>query len=242
LIDSCLHLHFIYSFTFHIAYTYTAINFSKLDTSLETLSIKYTFARWPIHIAAYCRIELLSWGYDDTPAKNGYARVNGRTVVNYNRPNQNELVRGFNFNLLRTSNCSTTESKHFDTYDSNSASADLAQYLGSLAPGTVLYGVTCDDATDALQTVARNALWDIGIDVGNLAHRGKLTFVATIGNRLLTQFQIASPGGDNLYMAALVPQTATDSTGSLLIRNHCVCTNYNSNVSFIHYLTFCSAS
>jgi len=166
-------------------------------------------------IAGYCYIELRSWGYEDT-ARKGYARVNGHTVVNYERPDRNEEVRGFNVNILRLSDCATTAQKHIDTWNQTAhGAADLALYLDSLTPGTVVYGATCDDAKYALWEVGINALLKIGINVSSLTVRGKLTFVAVIGRPLSTVFRIAKPGGDNLFMNALVKQMPTQTSGNL---------------------------
>jgi len=146
----------------------------------------------------------------------GYARVNGRTVVDYERPDHNEQVRGFNVNVLRLSDCATTDYKHFDTWNEAAhGAADLALYLGSLAPGTVVYGATCDDAKNALRDVGQNALLEIGINASSLTLRGKLTFVAVVGSPLSTVFRIAQPGGDNLFMDEMVSQSTKYSPGKI---------------------------
>jgi len=213
---------------------YCLFNYIKLNTNTKPTSISQNLntqadnANVIFAFIVYCHIELRTWGYNDME-QIGYAKVNGHREVNYERPGLNDQIRGFNFNILRRTDCRTTESEHFDTYKSNSASADLAQYLGSLAPGTVLYGVTCDEPTQALQPVARNALQDIGINVTNLHHRGKLTFVAVVGQASSTVFRTAGPGGDNLFMNALVFKTIKDPSGERLdLKKAFVCLRFHS--------------
>jgi len=155
-----------------------------------------------------CFIELRSWGREDSSLV-GYARINDVIVANYTKQN-NDDFRGFNTQLIRTKDCAAFDSRHFDTSASGAQSSALANYIDTLANGSILYGVTCDDANTALGNDTRAVLMAIGVDVTELVYRGKVTFIAVIGRPQWTVFSVARNGGDNLVMNAIVTKTVED--------------------------------
>jgi len=158
-----------------------------------------------------CFVELRSWGGADS-SKIGYASINQDTQANYTHRDVGE-VRGFNTQLIRSTNCTAYDSRHFDTGALNSASVGLANYIQSLPSGTILYGVTCDDARSSLSDHTIFILMANGVDVSWLVQRGKLTFVAVIGRPEATVLNVASDGGENLMTTAIITRAVEDLTG-----------------------------
>jgi len=161
-----------------------------------------------------CSLKLQSWGDDDTSEWIGYVLVKGAsyTFVDLRKSvsmqidwNRIPLIRGFNTALIQLGTCTATDSHTFDTSLSSTASDSLAAYLQSLPSGTIIAGVTIEDAALSLTNTARNALLAIGVDTTQLMFRGKLAFVATIGQPSLSRFTIALPYGDNLVLDAVLP-------------------------------------
>ena len=91
------------------------------------------------------------------------------------------VYRGANMFVVDASTCTLQESRHFDTYESRDAAAALRAYLQGLRDGTVLVGVSCDEASRYL-TSALPALSAFGADVSDVEDRGAWVFVAEKGN------------------------------------------------------------
>jgi hypothetical protein len=162
--------------------------------------------------AAPCSVDLRAWGYDDT-VLDGYIRVNGQLKVNSTQPgppNGPDLhTRGINTVLLNIATCTTSDLRNFDTYLRASDSDLLVNYLQSLPAGSVLLGVTFDEASIQLTPAAVQALTSIGANVTSLVFRGKFLFIAEIGCSSLTKFKIGQNGGDNLLLSADVPGSSS---------------------------------
>jgi Interleukin-like EMT inducer len=140
---------------------------------------------------------MLTYGYDDNIGgyvATGYIRING---IERLKTWSNDY-RGFNFVELNVDDCVPINIHHFDTYTSTSNSDDMVTYINSLHQPTVLIGIAVDEATSCLTTAARNTLKGIGVDMTNLAARGKATFVTQIGNPSASVVKIAPRYGDNL--------------------------------------------
>jgi hypothetical protein len=152
-----------------------------------------------------CLVETMAWGYDDTPNYQtaiGYITVNGVvwlttpfTPVDYSR-------RGFNTVELHLDDCSVRNIRHFDTYGPDSTS--LASYINDLPTFTVLVGVTADDAQSRLQQAAQDALFAIGVNVTHLSFRGKVAFVAQVGQPSAAVMNLAGPYGNNVKLNVIV--------------------------------------
>jgi len=65
--------------------------------------------------------------------------------------------------------------------------------------GTILLGLSFDEAQNSLSVDAKQAMLDIlGLDLTSLVYRGKFVFVAQVGNRQKTIFELrddAMPDG-----------------------------------------------
>lgn len=147
----------------------------------------------------------MAWGFDDTPNFEtliGYVTVNN--FVWLTTPYTGFYLRGFNTVVLDLNNCSATDIRHFDTCWDYTSSIALAEYINSLPTYTVLVGVTADDAAYSLQQVAKDALLNIGVDVSQLQIRGKVAFIAQIGQPSATAMILAGQYGNNVKLNAVV--------------------------------------
>jgi len=89
--------------------------------------------------------------------------------------------RGANMFVVDTSTCALQESRRFDTPHRRGAAAYLRDYLQGLSNGTVLVGVSADDASSNLDA-AEATLSGLGADVSDVRWRGAWVFVAEIGD------------------------------------------------------------
>ena len=147
-----------------------------------------------------CLVEAVSWGSYDTTSLNGYIALNGTRVVN----TTSSTYKAFNLVELNTVSCSSSNILHFDTSSSTAASDNMATYINGLPLNTVLIGVTADDAQLSLNQNATSALFAIGVNVNGLAFRGKVSFVAQIGQPGMTVSNVAALGGSSLKIAVSV--------------------------------------
>ena len=89
--------------------------------------------------------------------------------------------RGANMFTIDRSTCTLVQSQNFDTHVDNGAVARLNVYLQGLSDGTVLVGISCDDASRKLDA-AKATLSALGADVSDVERRGAWVFVAEIGD------------------------------------------------------------
>jgi Interleukin-like EMT inducer len=99
-----------------------------------------------------------------------------------------------------------------NTWGSTTSSDNMATYINSLPLNTVLIGVTADEAKSSLTYKATNALLAIGVDVTGLQVRGKLSFVARIGQPTVTVYQVAPPGGGSVKITANMTGTSNNQS------------------------------
>ena len=88
--------------------------------------------------------------------------------------------RGVNVIIVDRSTCTLQEWRNFDTHG-RSAAAQLRDYLRGLNNGTVLIGVSCDEASQGLDA-AEATLTALGANVSDVGWRGAWVFVAEIGD------------------------------------------------------------
>jgi len=91
------------------------------------------------------------------------------------------VYRGANTFVIDPSACTLVESQSFDTYGDSGAGGRLRDYLQGLSDGTVLVGVSCDEASRYLDA-AEATLTGLGADVSDVGHRGAWAFLAEIGD------------------------------------------------------------
>jgi len=89
--------------------------------------------------------------------------------------------RGANMFTIDTSTCTLQESRTFDTCGDRRAAGRLRDYIQGLSDGTVLVGVSADEASQYL-SAAQSTLAALGADVSDVRYRGAWAFVAEIGN------------------------------------------------------------
>ena len=88
--------------------------------------------------------------------------------------------RGLAIFLLDPFNCSVTATHVYDTHQKEADSAELTSFLNRMSNGTVVIGVTADEAAHSLKT-ALPGLSKIGVDVGDVQYRGSFGFIAQKG-------------------------------------------------------------
>ena len=133
---------------------------------------------------APCSIDLKAYsGYDGgscTSAIAGYIRLNGRTVWSASFCGSTNL-RGVNILLINLHSCTVQQIRNYDTHDrSRDAATDLKDYLESLTPGSVVVGVSADEARWHLGN-ALPALQQLGVYVSDVWYRGSFGFIAQKG-------------------------------------------------------------
>jgi len=82
---------------------------------------------------------------------------------------------------IDTATCTVIDTQRFDTYGDSGAAAQLNTYLQGLSDGTVLVGISCDEASRYLDA-AEATLTGLGADVSDVGFRGAWTFVTEIGD------------------------------------------------------------
>ena len=154
--------------------------------------------------AVDCLIGLGAYGaLDDASGKKEYISINNVVIqsVDGNRPYPN----GFNTVELDVDTCKTANLQNFDTsYSSNGGANALASYISQLSTSTVLLGATGYDATTNMNSAARTALFNIGVNVTPLETCGKVVFVAYVGRPSATEVNIAPSSGQNLRLNTTV--------------------------------------
>jgi len=113
-------------------------------------------------------------------------------------------VRGFITVLLQPNSCDWQTFQHFDTMVNGLEM--LLTYLNNLPNGTVVCGVTCDTPVlyNAPSPYIIQAFLGFGMNVTQLVFRTKMTFVSTIGQPQLIQYNISANPSYNLLMNATV--------------------------------------
>jgi len=139
-------------------------------------------------ISAQCSIEAQAYGANSKmQAKHGYVKLNGVAVWQASWQGEYPNHRGANVIIVDPATCTVKESLNYDTHGDRNATAQLRDYLQGLRDGTVLVGVSCDEAslclTDALPTLSA-----LGADVSDVGHRGAWVFVAEKGDPSKTEF------------------------------------------------------
>ena len=89
--------------------------------------------------------------------------------------------RGVNVIAVDAANCTMQEWHNFDTFRSDYNCIRLRHYLWTLSSGTVLVGVSCDEASNQLRC-ALSTLRAFGADVSDVGYRGAWAFVAEKGD------------------------------------------------------------
>ena len=115
----------------------------------------------------------------------------------------NPNYRGINTIVLNPRDCSTTGWQWFDTHGSVDAAEDFVEYLRYIREGTILLGVTADDASMFL-TPALRLLKVAGVDVYDVHYQRKFAFVLQKGYPHKTAMRKSYAGGNALELLVTV--------------------------------------
>ena len=133
-------------------------------------------------ISARCSIEAQAFSANNnSETRYGYVKLNGVAVWRASWMGEYPVSRGANMFVVDTATCALQDARNFDTYDSSRAAVQLSEYLRALSIGTVLVGVSCDEASRYLMS-ALPALNALGVDVSDVGDRGAWAFVAEKGD------------------------------------------------------------
>ena len=134
-------------------------------------------------ISALCRIETQAYGANrNNQRRYAYVKLNGVAVWQASWLGEFPRHRGANVIIVNPSNCTRQEWRNFDTHAVRpDNAARLRDYLQGLSDGTVLVGVSCDEASKELDA-AEATLSELGADVSDVGWRGAWVFVAEKGD------------------------------------------------------------
>jgi len=133
-------------------------------------------------ISGLCLIEAQAYGANFIQHKRyAYVQLNGVFVWQSSWFGEYPNSRGINVMIVDASSCTLQVWRRFDTHLERDAAARLRDYLQGLSDGTVLVGVSCDEASRHLSN-ALPTLSALGADVSDVGFRGAWVFVAEKGN------------------------------------------------------------
>ena len=139
-------------------------------------------------IAAQCSIEAQAYGANNFgEAKYAYVKLNGVAVWQASFLGEHPNAYGAHMFVIDPFNCTLLESRNDNTYGSADEAARLRGYIESLADGTVLVGVSTDEASNNMDR-AEATLTALGADVSDVGWRGAWAFVTEIGDPSKTVF------------------------------------------------------
>ena len=102
--------------------------------------------------------------------------------------------------------CSVNETSHFDTHrlDSVSESDNLRDYILNLPNNTRIAGVTYDEFFHNFQDNAKDALIDVGLDLGTASYRSSICFVFVTGKPQQTKQNQAESGKGPIMLSTTI--------------------------------------
>ena len=119
-------------------------------------------------------------GTDDFTPTTGHVKMNGMVVWRGSWYGHFPNNRGINALQIDPFSCSVEECRFFDYYESQDAARKLRDYLQQLDDGSVIVGVTADEASRNLSS-ALPTLREFGVDVADVEFRGSFAFIAQKG-------------------------------------------------------------
>ena len=144
-----------------------------------------------------CTVELRSWGKaDPTKGYSGYIKVNHR-FKDYT------LYRGIavaRFTSLPS--CDLGDITSYDTYLSPNDTRELRDWLASLEEGSVVIGVSADDAQHEIDP-ARDIFTSLGVDIIGFGFRWRLAFITQVGRPHLSKVLVEPPGEPAILTAEI---------------------------------------
>jgi len=132
--------------------------------------------------SAQCSIEAQAFGANDNSVtKYGFLKLNGVSVWDASWRGEHPVHRGVNVFVVDTAACTMQDWVNYDTFGQTSHAALLRDYIQGLSDGTVLVGISCDEASKYLSD-AESTLTGLGADVSDVGHRGAWAFITEIGD------------------------------------------------------------
>ena len=111
----------------------------------------------------------------------GYVKLNGATVWEGAWCGSIPSLRGVNTILIDPFICSAQEIRRFDTHASTDAATELSDYLELLNHGSIIVGVSADEAMHSLTDDAKTTLQLLGADISDVQYKGSFGFIAQKG-------------------------------------------------------------
>jgi len=134
-------------------------------------------------VAADCMIKVSAYsasgGDADCIEKIGHVKLDGAVVWQGSCGGSVVDTRGVNILLVDPFSCSVLETRRFDT--TANESTDLSNYLLSTNRGDVIVGVS-DSEPQSNLAEALPVLQQLGVDLGDLQHRGPFAFIVQKGH------------------------------------------------------------
>ena len=159
-----------------IRYAHASATMIMLFHTDLLLMLCVILARYSIEAQAYAA----EWIEGRPVTRYGYVKLNGVAVWQSSWNGEHPNYRGANMLTIDTSTC-TQELRTFDTHGDRGAAARLRDYIQGLSNGTVLVGVSADEASRYLDA-AKATLNSLGADVSDVRYHGAWAFVAEIGD------------------------------------------------------------
>ena len=133
-------------------------------------------------VSGQCLIEAQAYGGNSNDkTRYGYLKLNGVAFWQASWAGKYANDRGAHMFVVDTSICTLQESRHYDTHCDRRAAARLRDYLRGLRKGTVLVGISGDEASGN-SDAGEATLSGLGADVSDVRYRGAWAFVAVIGD------------------------------------------------------------
>jgi len=135
-----------------------------------------------VDVSVGCSIEGKAYGGNGhSDAKYAYLKLNGEFVWQASWLGEYPNDRGANMFVVDTNNCTVRESQSYDTYADSGAASRMRGFIEGLNDGTVLVGISCDEASNHLDA-AEATLSALDADVSDVGFRGAWAFLAVIGD------------------------------------------------------------
>jgi len=154
-------------------------------------------------------IQAQAYGKNDNgEPKYGFLKLNGDAVWEASLHGPHRVHRGANMFVVDRSTCTLVNPQNFDTWGNPYAAGQLSEYIGGLSNGTLLVGISCDDASLHL-AAAEATLAELGADVSDVQSRGAWAFVAVKGDPSKTVLDKELTAASALLRDPIVTVTAT---------------------------------
>ena len=142
-------------------------------------------------------MEMRSWGSNDPESQdNGYLKLNKQII-------SNNTLRGITVTKFTSlSPCVVEDPRRFDMYYDISEGHRLRDWLDSQEEGSVVIGVSADDAYTYMSPAVA-VFSALGVDVSRLSYRWRFGFVLRVGSPDLSRVLLESEGDPALLTVTI---------------------------------------